>query len=270
MNSGGPYGRLKNMAAAAALLVALGMATDARGNPASLMIWPIHPVIRSDERAAALWLENRGTRPVTVQVRVFAWLQEEYADRYEDQPDALIPSPPLATIAPGRRQLVRLTRLVEAPAGQETAYRVLGDELPDAERDAAATDTGPQTALGVKLRMRYSLPLFVYGRGLEPATMPAAADHSIRPQPPAASWRVVEEGARRWLQVTNHGRHHLRLSHVRFVRPIEGFDLAPGLLGYVLPGATMRWPVPAEAPAGDGVTLEARVNGAPALTIARR
>ncbi|MET5116415.1 molecular chaperone, partial [Burkholderia pseudomallei] len=35
---------------------------------ASVMFWPIDPVSESGDRAAALWLETRDRRPVTLQV----------------------------------------------------------------------------------------------------------------------------------------------------------------------------------------------------------
>lgn len=57
-------------------LVALALAGGGVAQAAaSVMIWPIDPVIKSDQRAAALWLENRDTRPVTLQVRVFGWAE---------------------------------------------------------------------------------------------------------------------------------------------------------------------------------------------------
>nr|WP_230950166.1 hypothetical protein [Burkholderia cepacia] len=50
----------------------------------SVMIWPIDPVIESDQRATALWLENRDTRPVTPQIRVLGWREEGGEDRYTE------------------------------------------------------------------------------------------------------------------------------------------------------------------------------------------
>ena len=35
-----------------------------------LMIWPVDPVITSAQPAVALWVENRGVRAVSLQVRV--------------------------------------------------------------------------------------------------------------------------------------------------------------------------------------------------------
>ncbi len=231
--------------------------SSAFAQPSSVMIWPIHPVVRAGEKATALWLENRGTAPVTLQIRVVGWEQAEFDDEYRERPDGLIASPPMATIEPGRRQLVRLTRLTEPPAAQEIAYRVLVDELPPANR-AVAVPVSNQTAMGVTFRMRYSLPLFVYGPGLDTPSTPANA---------AVSWRIVSDGTMRWLEVKNDGTTHVRLTNTRVFTADSGFDLAPGLLGYVLGHSTMRWRLPDGVPTGEGVTLETRINGALVLPV---
>ena len=54
---------------------------------------------------------------------------------------------------------------------------------------------------------------------------------------------------------------HARLTDVAFKQGGQARPVAPGLLGYVLPGAVMRWPVP-ETLAAES-TLQLRVNGAP-------
>ena len=90
----------------------------------SVLIWPIDPVLEADQKAGALWLENRGTAPAILQVRVFAWRQGDYQEQFQAQRE-IIGSPPVANIAPGQKQLIRLTRTGPSPAGQEQAYRCL-------------------------------------------------------------------------------------------------------------------------------------------------
>jgi fimbrial chaperone protein len=227
---------------------------------ASVMIWPINPVIASDARATALWLENRGAAAVTLQIRVLGWTQHDYGDRFEDAPQELVTSPPLATIAPGRRQLVRLMRTRDVPANSEISYRVLIDEVPGPE-SLDATRPGDQAAMGVTFRMRYSVPLFVYGRGMQPPETAASRREAASAGQPALSWRLINDERGRFLQLRNAGSTHARLSNVQLVTPATGFDVATGLLGYVLPGADMRWPLPDGAPDGDGVALRMAVNG---------
>lgn len=212
---------------------------------ASILIWPIDPIIRSDERASALWLENQGTTPVTLQIRVVGWSEDEYADRYSDDQTGVIASPPLATIAPGARQLVRITKTALAVAGRETAYRVLIDELPDFTASARSAPVPQMAAMGVNVRMRYSLPLFIYGQGLRPRR-----DEPKDREPLAAanlSWRIATDAGRRFLYVRNQGTGHARLTHVELKAAGILTGGTPGLFGYVLPGATMRWELPASA-----------------------
>lgn len=232
----------------------------------SILLWPVNPVIEADERAAALWLENPGKAPVTLQIRIYAWAQQGGKNVYAAQ-DAILGTPPIATIALSEKQLVRLTRTLPAAVGAEAAYRVVLDEIP------MAKPTGESGAT-VSFRMRYSLPLFAYGQSL---TSPGAAERAKparggRKQPapaPALTWRTGHDSEGRYLEIRNIGIVHARLTDVAFTR--GGVSAGPqivaqGLLGYVLPGATMRWPL---ATGADGpATLVASVNGAATAPIA--
>jgi len=128
----------------------------------SVLIWPIDPVLEADQKAGALWLENRGTTAANLQVRVFAWRQGDYQEQFQAQRE-IIGSPPVASIGPGQRQLIRLTRTAPTPVGQEQAYRIIIDEIPPA---IPVDKAEPGTTAAIRLQMRYSVPLFVYGEGL--------------------------------------------------------------------------------------------------------
>lgn len=217
------------------LLLALAAPCSA----ATVVIWPIDPVIAAGERATALWIENKGNAPVTLQVRTLHWTQENGEDRHVDQ-DRIVASPPIATVAPGQRQLVRILRRDVADTGSgEQSYRLLIDELPPAI-DTKGAEAGPRAQLAVQ--MRYSIPLFVH------------AGASASAQPVLAARILLSEG-RRYLVVTNSGARHARLVDLRGGRT----PLLPGLIGYVLPGQTMRWPLPDAA--ADLGKLTVNVNG---------
>lgn len=226
----------------------------------SVLIWPIDPVLEADQQASALWLENRGTETANLQIRVFAWSQSGFADQYQNQRD-VVGSPPVAKIEPGQKQLVRLTRTREVPPGQELAYRIIIDEIPLAVANEPTGDN--KTAAAIRFQMRYSVPLFAYGAGLW------SKDDSSRKRDPKGagvpdlSWRKVQADGRSFIEVRNQGAVHARLTDVAFKQAGAAKPLVEGLLGYVLPGAVMRWPVP-EPLAGDS-TLQLRVNGAPQL-----
>ncbi len=260
---------LRMMAAALAwaLLPALPGTAQAA---APLMIWPVDPVIAGEQRAVALWVENRGTEPVAMQARVFAWRQEEGDDRFTPQ-QAVVASPPISQIPPGARQMVRLIATQPVPPGQEQAFRVLLDELPAPPAAPGAMQGASRAAspaqFGVRLQIRYAIPLFVYAPGTLGPRMPAThADllSSMAPGDtlePELRWSVDRSpDGRQHLVVRNTGAGHARLTAVRWQAPgRDGPVVTPGLLGYVLPHSQRRWVLDQPPPAKP--ELLATING---------
>lgn len=222
----------------------------------SVLIWPIDPVLEADQQASALWLENRGSETANLQIRVFGWSQSGFAEQYQNQRD-VIGSPPVAKIEPGQKQLVRLTRTKEVPPGQELAYRIIIDEIPSAQ---PATADGGKTAAAIRFQMRYSVPLFAYGAGLWSKEDSSRARDPKGVGLPQLSWRTVAVDGKPYVEVRNQGAVHARLTDVAIKQGGQSKPLAEGLLGYVLPGAVMRWPAPSGL-AGDSA-LQVRINGA--------
>ena len=223
----------------------------------SVLIWPIDPVLEADQQASALWLENRGNETANLQIRVFGWSQSGFAEQYQNQRD-VIGSPPVAKIEPGQKQLVRLTRTKDVPPGQELAYRIIIGEIPSAQ---PATADGGKTAAAIRFQMRYSVPLFAYGAGLWSKEDSTRARDPKGVGLPQLSWRTVAVDGRPYVEVRNQGAVHARLTDVALKQGSQTRPLVDGLLGYVLPGAIMRWPAPGLM-AGDPA-LQVRVNGAP-------
>ena len=242
------------MIAATALAVALfsSMAVQAAS---SVLVWPVYQIIESDQNGSALWLENRGAEPVSLQVRVLAWKQENFNEKYADQTN-VVASPPFATVPPGQRQLIRLIRNTPVPANTEQAYRIIIDEIPSPLNDSAQGKD--KAVVGLQLQMRYLLPLFMDGGNLwtnDRADMKRDPSTATRP---ILNWRTVSEGGKTYLQVGNTGLVHARLSNVFWSatgNQKQGVKtMVGGFMGYVLPGQQMRWSVPA------GVTQGAQLN----------
>ncbi|WP_454563355.1 fimbrial biogenesis chaperone [Pseudomonas sp. AIG] len=222
----------------------------------SVLIWPIDPVLEADQQASALWLENRGSETANLQIRVFGWSQSGFAEQYQNQRD-VIGSPPVAKIEPGQKQLVRLTRTKDVPPGQELAYRIIIDEIPSAQ---PASADGGKTAAAIRFQMRYSVPLFAYGAGLWSKEDSTRARDPKGVGLPQLSWRTVAVDGKPFVEVRNQGAVHARLTDVAIKQAGQSKPLAEGLLGYVLPGAVMRWPAP--TPLTNDSALQVRVNGA--------
>ena len=234
-------------------LLALGLAQSAQA-ASSILIWPIDPVLEVDQQASALWLENRGDTPANLQIRVFAWNQEGFDDKYQNQRD-VVGSPPVATIQPGQKQLIRLTRAKTFPAGEEHAYRIIIDEIP---LPLPPSDAGSnQAAAAVRLQMRYSVPLFAYGAGLWSKPDASRPRDQAGAGLPQLSGRTLKVDGKPYIELINRGAVHARLTEASLKSGSQSKPVVEGLFGYVLPGASMRWPVPA----AQGDTLQVRVNG---------
>lgn len=211
-----------------AMALAAAAATQAAGAATPLLIWPVDPVVEADRGAAALWLENRGREPALLQVRVYRWSQPDGADHFENQ-EQVEASPPIVEIPAGTRQMVRLTVPRETRAQGESAYRVIIDEVPLPENEAA-------TGNAVRFQMRYSIPLFVHGAPVgQPGEAPAARLHCS-----LARW--APGGGE--IRFTNGGSKHARLLNLRFETGRGTVQLGDGLLGYALPGATIARKLP--------------------------
>ncbi|HDC4498273.1 TPA: molecular chaperone [Enterobacter kobei] len=201
---------------------------------ATILLWPIDPWLAADANATELWIQNQGNSATTMQVRIVRWKQEGGYERYSAQQD-VVASPPIVTIQKGNKQLIRLIKQSAVPVGVEQAYRIIVDEIP--QPDAKA-----EPSIGLKLQMRYSIPLFVYGQGIP--TLKEGAHHALA-ETRNLSWRVTHEGEQPALQVRNQGDVHVRLSQVSLEQGGQKRTVAEGLLGYVLPGSTRSWPIPA-------------------------
>ncbi|RVT43823.1 fimbrial biogenesis chaperone [Sphingobium algorifonticola] len=209
----------------------------------SVVIWPIDPSMDVQDKATPLWIENRGTEPVTVQVRTYRWAQNGGENRHEPQND-VIASPPVAKVEPGARQLIRIIKLNSPEKGSESAYRLLIDELP---KPSAEGDQNARRA-DLAVQMRYSIPLFVRGETL-----------SVASPVTSLSAAMLIEGGERYVSIQNRGAIHARLTDLRLVTRGHETTVRNGLVGYVLPGATMRLALPSDAPAD--ATVRVGING---------
>lgn len=225
------------IAAAVAALQPVG------ASAAGLQVAPISLTLDARRGADGLWLSNTGDAVLNAQVRVFHWTQANGEDQLTAS-RGLAASPPMLKLEPGARQLVRVIRTGAAPAEREDAFRLLVDEVPN---EAAQAD-------GLNFVLRYSVPVFV---------APAAA---TRPAP-RLDWSL-HDGAATTLEVANAGSMHAQLASLVFTGDDGGsIQVSDGLLGYVLPGATMRWPLHGERTAfAHGGRLSARINGEPLAT----
>lgn len=230
-----------------------------------LLVWPILQVIEADQQGSALWLENRGPTEVHLQARILSWQQRNSQDHYADQSD-IVASPPFVVIPPKQKQLIRLIRTAPAPAAGENAYRIILDQLPESNGESA------KNSAGLHLQMRYVLPLFTYAQGIWTKPRADKPRASTTATVPSLTWQVTTRQGQRYLTIRNSGIVHARLTQVFFAtKPIldnSAVVVNKGLLGYVLAGQSMDFPLtPSSAAiAGDHLYAKLDDNG-PIITV---
>lgn len=225
----------------AALLTALWLAWGAAA-ASGLQVSPVSLTLKPTQNADGLWLSNTGDNVVNAQVRVYRWTQEGSADKLTPSRGLLV-SPPMLQLPAEGRQLIRAIRVGAPPSGAgatEEAYRVIIDELP----------VDAQGKKGLQFVLRYSVPIFI-----EPAGAPASA--------PQLTWALRQEAGKAVIEVANSGGSHAQLADLNFTDGAgRRTAVHAGLLGYVLPGAQMRWTLKAPVAAfSAGGTWEAMING---------
>lgn len=184
-------------------------------NAQALTVLPVTVTLQPRQMAAVLTLVNQGESDSTVQVRAFAWSQTADGVDQLVPSDAIAVSPPLGTVAAGRKQVIRLV-LRRPPQDQESSFRILIDQIP-----------GPAQPNQVRVALRLSLPVF--------------AEPTVRANPNLRfSTEVV--GDRLYLVALNDGKRHDMVRDIA-LRTARGETLKPepGSSPYVLPGVTRRW-----------------------------
>jgi len=73
----------------------------------ALSVLPVNIFFSPGQKATSLTVTNQGDKETAIQIRAYSWSQKENDDPLTATGDVVL-SPPLARIAPGASQLVRL------------------------------------------------------------------------------------------------------------------------------------------------------------------
>jgi fimbrial chaperone protein len=187
----------------------------------TLSVLPVNVFLAPGQRAATLTVTNQGTSAAAIQIRGFAWGQKDGDDELTHS-DALVVSPPLASIAPGASRVVRIM-LRQAPVTQEATYRILVDQIP------AAAEPGI-----VRIVVRLSIPVFAL-----PATRAL----------PHVQFHLEYKDGKVFLVGVNDGLRHEVIREI-VLSTSDGRKLKEdsGALPYILAGSTRRWAMVANGP----------------------
>ncbi len=211
-------------ATAFALAAILGLVFSSLAAEAqALSVLPVNIFLQPGQSATTLTVTNQGTSKTAVQIRAYAWNQQDGDDLLTPSEEVVI-SPPIASIAPGANQVVRIiVHPLPSNGDREATYRILVDQIP------------PPAEPGiVHVVLRLSIPIFA-----EP----------MKRAVPSEQFHVEVNAGQIFLVGSNHGLRHdvvrdieLTTSDGRKLKPV------PGSSPYILAGASRRWNIAAQGP----------------------
>ncbi|MCL1499385.1 pilus assembly protein [Xanthomonas nasturtii] len=214
-----------------AWVMSLACAGIGAAGAAEIAIAPTTAHIPADSDQTTIWLYNQAAQPWRADAKLYRWRQDGERELLEPATGATV-SPSHFEIPSQGRQLLRVIRLGPSPAHAEDSYRLV----------VTQHAIGEETEL-----LRYSTPVFAL------PSQPSAAH-------PALQASLAGHGSDRTLRIYNPGLSHARLADLAYI-DAGGIrrSIRDDLAGYVLPGQTRQWPLPAGLPAGSG-RFVARVN----------
>lgn len=168
--------------------------------------------------AGQLELANAGDAPDRLQTRIYRWTRNQCRDQLEPT-QGLIASPPILTVPPASKRLVRVLLTDRRSGLAEASYRISLTEIGEVTSEAGRVAT----------RLNISLPIF------------------IRPAGAAASrlqWSVARDGPALRLAVTNAGNLHDRLTRIQVLDGQGKVVREEARADYLLAGDSCSWPLP--------------------------
>ena len=222
------------------IIVSTALTANIANAEATFQIWPIYPKIESREKATAIWLKNTGKDEAFVQIRVLKWQQIDGKNNYTEQTE-IIPSPPIVIIKPDEKTMLRLSRPQLTPSGQENAYRIIIDELPIKPNDETQTLEKPK----ISFQMRYSIPLFAYGKGIGSGLDKVSfKENSKNPYAkPILTWSLSQNQQNKpLLVIKNNGQKYARIGNIKDKKDGEFLQNNDGkpVTGYILASSVVQ------------------------------
>jgi fimbrial chaperone protein len=191
---------------------------------ASIGVSPVRATLSANQKIETITVRNTGTEPMSVQLEVMSWSQQDGEDVFTATREVLA-NPPIFTVPPGGSQLIRAGLRRAPDARRELTYRIFLQELPP----PPSPDFN-----GAKMLMRVSLPVFV---------LPELAAQ------PALRWQAARtsDGALK-ISLTNTGNAHVQIANFSLSLPGSAQPwITQQSSTYVLHGQSRDWILPANA-----------------------
>ncbi len=167
----------------------------------SLNVSPVRLSLDSKHRSVALSVHNMGDEAKVIQTELVSWTQQDGNDVHTPTRDLLV-NPPIFTLKPGKRQVIRLGLNYKADFRKEQAYRLRLTEVPP-----------PPTAEfnGLRIALRFDLPVYV---------LPKETQNNL------LNWKASRSANGEVLLILNNmSNHHIQVKDIKMNDGASGCQL---------------------------------------------
>lgn len=207
----------------------LVLAAPAASWAGSFQVNPVRIELSSAKRSAVERVTNTGNATVVVQISALSWTQDGGKNVLAPTRDIIV-SPPIATIEPGKAQIVRVGLRRAPDPKRELSYRLFVQEVPPPPKPGFQ---------GLQVALRIGLPIFVQPREGQAK--------------PALVWsaRLTNPKTIR-LSLENRGTGHIQFSDLALSEAGQKEPIAQqNGLSYVLAGQSRQWDLALKKPLHD-------------------
>lgn len=191
----------------------------------SFSVAPTRVELGAAARTAVVTLRNAAAEPLTVQVSLVNWQQQDGEDLYAPTRE-LLATPPVFTLEPEEERIVRIALRRDVDPDEDLPYRIFFEEVPLAPREGFN---------GVNVALRVGVPVFV---------------RTTARARPGLRWELhaAPEGRLR-VEAINEGNAHIQVTGLELSRDAAApADALPvSVMKYVLPHSRMSWIIDAPA-----------------------
>ncbi|WP_044873202.1 molecular chaperone [Pseudomonas sp. LFM046] len=182
------------------LLLSSGLAS------AGITLGGTRVVLQAPAKEASILVKNQAPQDVMVQ----SWMEAENGNGTQDVPFAI--TPPLSRLGANKQQTLRVLFQGQGlPTDRESVFRLSVQEIPQ----RAKSDNSLQIALRQRIKVFY-----------RPADLPGTAADA----PKELKWRLLRQGGKAVMEVTNNSAFHVSLADVKLQNGSKSYAVSADMV----------------------------------------
>ncbi|MCT2410997.1 molecular chaperone [Pseudomonas aeruginosa] len=204
---------------AGVLLLSSGLAS------AGITLGGTRVVLQAPAKEASILVKNQAPQDVMIQ----SWMEAESGDNMQEVPFAI--TPPLSRLGANKQQTLRILYQGKGlQSDRESIFRLNVQEIPQKSK----SDNSLQIAIRQRIKVFY-----------RPADLPGTPEDAAK----SLTWRLVREGGKSVLEVTNNSAFHVSFASVKLKSGSQSYSAAADM---VAPKSSRRFDIKG-LPAGTSI-----------------